>query len=359
MEAVDDRIQTRSQSGHNQYAVEVVEGEFVCPHVVSINNQPFDIKAVTSGDVEDQFGPFVPCLTPVQGEGKCSNCKGEFRTSGEPLGADEEGAPMALPKLKCPHPHSGGEQLVDPVAVLVKGSKDSVLGYTNCPECKRYFTVNETDLLKTIDVHGEAHCPSCKQAVDPLMNACTNAKCKLAGVLRNVDDFDGVCWRCGGLGMCPNCKGSGQGNLGIYGEKSPSDCWTCGTSGRCPECDSELKELTKIERALQEEAGMGFSVYQGVVPMSYSMWTRGSKSNPPKAILSGNGKRGPEGQKVRKWRFDHEGGGSGGDSDDSDDAPMDDLEAPEAPDDEGGDEPEDGGDEPEDGGDEPEDGDGN
>ena len=100
--------------------------------------------------------------------------------------------------------------------------------------------------------------------------------------------------------------------------------------------------LTKIERALQEEAGMGFSVYQGVVPMTYSMWTRGSKSNPPKAIMSGNGKRGPEGQKVRKWRFDHEGGS--GDDSASDDAPVEDVEEPEAPEEPEDSAPEDGGD---------------
>lgn len=320
--SIDKQITTRAKSGYKQAALEVSEDEFVCPHVVSINNQAFDIKAVISGEVEDQFGPFVPCLTLVRSsDGTCPNCKQAYRVSGD-LAEGEEGPPLALPKLKCPHQHDGGDQLIDPVAVLVKGSKDSILAHSNCPSCKRYFTVTETDLLLAVDIPEESLCPSCNQPVSPLMNACTNKKCSLDGVIRNQDSYDGPCWRCGGLGMCPNCKGSGQGNLGIFGDKSPAECWTCGTSGRCPDCDPEAKDLARVEQDLRDEAGMGFSVYEGVVPTKFSMW-KGKD-----ALVSGNGKD----RKARQWRFDHEGGDSGSSSDDQ---PVEDAGPVEAPD-EGG-----------------------
>ena len=50
MEAVDLRIEARSEAGLQQHPIEIVEGEFVCPHVVSINNQPYDVKAVIAGE---------------------------------------------------------------------------------------------------------------------------------------------------------------------------------------------------------------------------------------------------------------------------------------------------------------------
>ena len=64
------------------------------------------------------------------------------------------------------------------------------------------------------------------------------------------------CWRCGGVGHCTNCKGSGQGSLGMYGT-TPAECWICAESGECPECD-----------------GTGFSVYEGVLPKAYTAWGR-------------------------------------------------------------------------------------
>ncbi len=294
MEAVDIRMESRSESGIQQFSLEVVEGEFVCPHVVAIDNQAFDVRAVIAGEVENKFGPFVPCLTKVpSGEGECPNpaCKQPYRTSGE-LAEGEEGAPLALPLLKCPHPHADGDQLIDPVAVFVKGSRDSILGYTNCPKCKNYFTIKETDLLITIDVHEEALCPICNRAVDPTMNACTNKSCKSEGVIRNIPDYEGPCWRCGGLGMCPNCKGSGSGNLGIY-DKSPAECWTCGVEGKCPECK-----------------GTGFSRYEGTLPKEYKAYGRENKVFP---------------SKKRKWEHRRD-GGSGPPPSDMDD---EDLGSPE------------------------------
>jgi hypothetical protein len=280
MEPVDNRMQTRGQLGNDQFAIEVVEGEFVCPHVVSINNQSFDVKAVIGGEVQDHFGPFVPCLTTVQpGQGTCTNCKNPYRTSGE-LAEGEEGPTLALPKIRCPHQDNhSAEQLVDPTAVLVKGSKDSVLGYSNCPTCKRYYTVKETDLVMTIDVPEETLCPNCTKPVNPMMNECRNAKCKdaLGGVVRNIKSFDGPCWRCGGVGHCTNCRGSGQGNLGMYGS-TPAECWICANDGDCPECD-----------------GTGFSKYEGVLPKSYTAWGREAAVPSPR----------------RKWEHKRESGGGG------------------------------------------------
>ena len=86
-------------------------------------------------------------------------------------------------------------------------------GYVQCPKCKNYFTIKETDLLTTINVPEETFCPRCRKPVDPTLNACTTKSCKTGGVVRNVPDFDGPCWRCGGVGICPNCKGSGSGSF--------------------------------------------------------------------------------------------------------------------------------------------------
>jgi hypothetical protein len=266
MEAVDTRIQARSEIALEIYPVEIVEGEFICPNVVTVTNQPFRPSAVASGEVEDAFGPFVACGTPVEaGEGECSNCGQRYRTSGEP---DEEGPPLALPKIRCPH----CKEVLDPTAVLVKGSKDSTRGPNSCPKCQKYFTLVESDLLIAIDVPEEILCPGCKKPIDPSMNACTNTGCPLGGVVRNVEDFEGPCWRCGGLHLCPNCSGSGQGSQGIYGA-TPPDCWYCGGTGRCPECDE-----------------YGFATYEGALPPTFNPWTRDG------ALPSAR----------RKWKYERE-----------------------------------------------------
>ncbi|RMG15038.1 MAG: hypothetical protein D6731_09250 [Planctomycetota bacterium] len=268
MQPADTRIQTRGSAGLDVPALEVVAGEFVCPHIVSVTGQAFDVKALARGNVRGQFGPFVPCLTPVSGSpgstGTCPTCGGEYRIpsgdedpEAEPTG---DKPPLAVPKLRSPF---DPDQLIDPVAVFVKGSKDSILGYTVCPSTQRHFIIKESDLLLAVDHPGEVLDPS-GAPIDPTVNADSKG-----GVVQLASRFEGVCWQCGGIGICPNCKLAGEGNLGIYGS-TPAECWMCGTSGRCPEC-----------------GGDGFCEYEGTLPKAFSLWGRES------ALAS----------KQRKWKY--------------------------------------------------------
>ena len=247
LEAVDTRMVARSEAGLEQFPVEIADDAFVCPNVVTVTNQPFNPSSVAAGEVEDAFGPFVPCGELVQpGQGKCSNCDQEYRTSGD------SGPPLAVPAWRCPHCKS----LVDPAAVLARDNKEGALAANACMKCKKYFTVTESDLLTVIDHPEEMFCPSCKKPVDPTMNACGNGACKLGGVVRNLSGSEGPCWRCGGGGVCTNCKGAGQGSGSTYGS-TPANCFVCDESGHCPECDGE-----------------GFSTYDGSLPPGYSAYGR-------------------------------------------------------------------------------------
>jgi hypothetical protein len=79
------------------------------------------------------------------------------------------------------------------------------------------------------------------------------------GVVRNVQDFWGPCWRCGGVKECPDCGGSGLGPSGLYGP-GPTDCWYCHratkdgakSTGTCNECDDQ-----------------GFVRYEGQLPTNF------------------------------------------------------------------------------------------
>lgn len=286
LEAVDTRIQARSAAGIALHPLVVAEQQFVCPNQVSIGEQPFDAKTVASGEVEQQFGPFVPCNTVVPaGTGTCPNCKQMYRTSGPApdfsVDGEEPLPVMALPKFECPH----CKELVDPVAVLNRGSQQARLGDSACPKCNRYFTVVAADEALAVDVPEEAYCPGCKQPVDPTMNVCSNNACKLGGMVRNIDRFDGVCWHCGGLGLCPNCSGSGQGSQKIYGA-TPATCYVCEGNeeapGRCPDC-----------------GGTGFAVYEGSLPNDYTAWNK--TPDGPQAV--------PYAQ--RKWKHERGAGGAG------------------------------------------------
>ncbi len=280
MEAVDTRVQARSEVGLDLHPLKVAEQQWVCPNVVTITNQTFDPKTVAAGEVEDQFGPFVPCGTVVAaGEGTCPNCKKAYRTDGPAPDYEQVGEQdlpnLAVPKFECPH----CDELVDPVAVLSKGSKQARAGDSVCPSCNEYFTVIAADEQLVVDVHEETFCPGCKQPVDPTMNMCTNRACKLGGVIRAASGYVGPCWRCGGTSVCPNCSGTGQGSQGIYGS-TPAQCWYCDghdEPGRCPECDEH-----------------GFVRYEGVLPNDYQAWTKGTPDQSPQ----------PYEQSRRKWRFD-------------------------------------------------------
>lgn len=296
MEAVDTRRQARAESGHEDYPLQIAQGKWVCANLVTVNNQKFDAKNMALGrhDIEDPYGPFVSCNTPLeQAEGNCPTCNQAFRTSGEidlESGAVDsseiaimagrvnlaEGtvrstkiAIMAAPRLECPH----CKELIDPTAVMIRGgNKDATLGPNNCPKCKKYFTVTASDLPTVIDNPEEIICPSCKSPVDPMMNQCVNGSCKLvqAGLaVRNVRSFTGPCWRCGGTSLCPECTGTGMRASAVPAQFTPPNtCWYCtpkkadvGT-GRCPECDDD-----------------GFTTYHGALPPTYAAWKRTADGN--------------------------------------------------------------------------------
>lgn len=307
MEAVDTRMQARSESGIQDHELMVAQGKWVCANLVPVDNSKFNIKEVARGEITNVFGPFVPCNTPVDpgSEKACKNCGQAFRTSGEfqpgeekPTGKvdSKQIAVLAAPRLECPH----CKELIDPGALMIRAGKeggspkDATLGPNNCPKCKRYFTTVAKDLVNAIDVHEEVHCPSCKKAIDPLNNRCTNSSCKLVQdgyAVRNVKDFEGPCWRCGGVSICPYCNGSGQGSTDIPAQYNPPGmCWYCtpkdkdvGT-GRCPECDQS-----------------GFARYEGSLPPKFAAFTKGQEPKvKPEATRGWQHKRkGGEGGKAK------------------------------------------------------------
>lgn len=276
MEAVDTRIQARSESAIDLPTLEITE-ERLCPNLVTISNQPFD----PAGSVEGQFGPFVPCNTPISADGECPSCGWKVRMTGAAPsfeGAGEPGPTLAVPRLVCPY----CKQTVDPAAVLGKNQSKSRLGLSVCPnpKCEKNFIVVARDELVSVDIPEETFCPSCQTPVDPTLNACTNPSCKLGGVIRVVLDFVGPCWRCGGTKVCPNCGGAGLGSRKVFGQ-TPATCWYCEDTGECPECDED-----------------GFTLYEGALPPTYVAWSKGSREQAPQ----------PYAQSKRKWKFSHDAG---------------------------------------------------
>ncbi|MBX3469988.1 MAG: hypothetical protein KF878_24185 [Planctomycetes bacterium] len=261
LEAVDTQMRTRGDVGvPDERALQVIDVEFVCPHVVPINERAFNPKDVERGEVDGVFGPFVPCNTVVTpGAGTCPRCSQRYRTPGER--ADEE-APVASVRMSCPRCH----ETVDPGAVQVRGQdprQPNRLAMNQCPKCALYFEMAPADVLSVVGVHEEVVCPSCVKPIDPTLNACTTSSCRLGGVVRNVDALEGPCWRCGGLVLCPECQGAGAGTAAVFGN-TPSDCWACGTTGRCHECE-----------------GTGFSTYHGGLPPNFSLYRNvGGKQQP-------------------------------------------------------------------------------
>jgi hypothetical protein len=279
MEAVDTQMRTRAEVGVPEDRVRAVEVEYVCPHLVPINQRSFNEKDVERGDVEGVFGPYVPCGTVITQSGKCTGdgCGQEVRLPGQ-----SGDAPQAVAKFTCPYCKTG----LDPGAVQVRGKDPKVphrLALNPCTndKCARYFEAAPTDLITTIGAHEEVVCPSCLKPIDPSLNACENASCKLAGkTVRIVDDVEGPCWRCAGQGICPSCQGSGAGTLAVYGD-TPTDCWACGQLGRCQEC-----------------AGSGFTTYQGGQPANFSVHS--GKGDAAQAVESSQ----------RNWKHPPDDGGA-------------------------------------------------
>lgn len=254
MEAVDTQMRTRGEVGvPDERTLAVVQVEYVCPHLVPINQRPFSEQDVARGEVDGVFGPFVPCGTVLpEGATKCTGdgCGQPVKTPGQ-----SGEAPVCTVKFACPY----CKTQLDPGAVQVRGKDPKVphrFARNQCTndKCGRYFEAAPTDLLTTIGVHEEVVCPSCLKPFDPSLNACTNAGCKLAGAtVRLTETIEGPCWRCAGQAICPACSGSGAGTLAVYGD-TPTDCWSCGQTGRCPDCD-----------------GSGFTTYVGGLPPKFSV----------------------------------------------------------------------------------------
>lgn len=253
LEAVDTQMRTRGDVGvPDERALQVADVEFVCPHVVPINEREFNPKDVERGEVDGVFGPFVPCNTVVPaGSGDCPKCSQPYRTPGQGA-AGEDAPPVATYRMSCPY----CKETVDPGAVQVRGEDPRQLpgrqSMNSCPKCQRYYEVTPSDLLTTVGTIEEVVCPSCIKPIDPTLNACTTSSCRLGGVVRNVAAFEGPCWRCAGQGICPECQGSGAGTLAVYGS-TPADCWACGQAGRCQECE-----------------GSGFTAYHGGLPPKFA-----------------------------------------------------------------------------------------
>jgi hypothetical protein len=278
MEAVDNTMRTRGEMGTpDTLVVRVSDSEFVCPHIVTINNRQFSAAEVQRGDVEGAFGPFVPCGTIVPaGVGECPSCHGKYRTSGPP---DEE-HPLALPKIMSPF----GDDPIDMVAIQVKGNTDPKvpdrLAPNMDPVTKRYYEMAPADVATTVGPIEEVLSPT-GVAFDPTSPSYkAGADAKVGRVLSSIE---GPCWRCGGTGDCLDCgdSGAGAGKVGVYGA-TPTDCWACGGEGRCPEC-----------------GGTGFAAYEGGLPQSFAM-TRGGKDN-LEDLPSEPPKDNPKGP-TRAWR---------------------------------------------------------
>jgi hypothetical protein len=269
LEAVDYQMRTRGDIGvPDERALQVAEVEFVCPHnvpqrrrvagvdvdpTVEKNEKAAKPKDVEIGEIEGLFGPYIPCGNVVEaGTGTCSKCDQPYRTPGERAEGDDP-APLATWKLSCPVCKEG----FSPVALATVRMSDPAMpnrvALNQCPKCQTYLDTTPGDVLSAVAIHEEVVCPSCTKPIDPSLNACTTSTCRLGGVVRNVDNFEGPCWRCGGQGICPECHGSGTGTLSIYGPNTNINCWSCEAAGRCHECD-----------------GSGFTIYTGGLPQKFA-----------------------------------------------------------------------------------------
>jgi len=122
----------------------------------------------------------------------------------------------------------------------------------------RFYTVGATDLhIAHFNPH-RAYSPYAPDVeVDPTSNVCPKTK-KLFRIIVK----EAPCWRCGGTKICPECFGSGRGQLSGYA----AECWYCGhkesnskgksvlVKGECPECDSE--GFVKYYGALPDKWGL-------------------------------------------------------------------------------------------------------
>ncbi|MGE0708274.1 MAG: hypothetical protein AB7N76_18610 [Planctomycetota bacterium] len=287
MEAVDTRIQYRSSVGDPyDESVKLPEQKWVCPNLVPLNNRPFNPETMANGEVEDTFGPYVPCNTLLDSpNGTCPTCGQQYHTgdqgAGDEMGVeDSKTIPVkAQPAFVCPYEDCQKVINIGAQALARETGKTAIPGRNYCWHCQRHFTIQPGEQVMVIAAPEEELCPSCKKPVDPTLNVCTVDTCKLKGKVLNAQPLDAPCWRCGGTSMCPNCLGSGSGTSGIFGQ-TPTQCWYCGETGRCPECDDD-----------------GFVEYEGTLPVGFTMFRGGRDDVQP--IL----------RRDRKLTWSHSGGG--------------------------------------------------
>jgi hypothetical protein len=254
MEAADTTMRTRGSVGvPDDMAVKIVPDEWVCPNFVAANGRAFSAKDIARGDLEGAFGPFVPCGTTVPaGKGICpnTNCNQPYRTPGNP--GDE---PLALPRFCSPFT---GENL-DPVADLPAERQ----GMNYDPKSQKFFETTPSDVVMVLNWHEEVVSPK-GTPFDPTDNGVKEGSTD--GVVRLLDSFEGVCWRCGGIGGVQEVGGAGipsglpdpkRGEserddvLGRYFSIYGVD-WVS-----CPECN-----------------GTGFCSYEGGLPPTYKAWAK-------------------------------------------------------------------------------------
>ena len=271
LEPVDTRIQFGSTVGDTrEKPVSIPEGKFVCPNMILLNNRQVNTEAMATGEVEDVFGPYVPCNTLLDGgSGTCPTCQQTYNTNGgEAEGNGVENSKsvsvMAQPAFVCPYEDCQKVISVGAFSLERETGKTATAGRNHCHHCKRHFTIIARDAVEVVGAHEEMICPSCKKAVDPTLAVCAESSCKLKGKLLNTNALEAPCWRCGGHKICPDCQGSGSGSSGIFG-KTPSECWYCGDTGRCPDCDE-----------------YGFATYEDSLPVKFELFKRGQDGFEPK-----------------------------------------------------------------------------
>lgn len=320
---------------------------YVCPWLVSMNGKEFKTGDIKDGETDGAFGPMVPCGAVITQRGLCPSCKNPVHLPGEaqlavcpnlyipepgvapsdgallvdkiavpcdqilgdassfnqtcpkcsptftyykdgaPRVADPRLSAEAVPAFRSPY---APDKVIDPVSLMQRGDEAPSEGKTlarneinQCPTTKRYFELEPSDVIEVIDYAEQVVEPQKESPVDPTFNWSPVAP----GTYRNVDDVVGPCWRCGGIGQCPDCNGSGTSPNGTYGTLPP-DCWACTrptkdgarSTGRCPECD-----------------GTGFATYTGSLPPSFTYFTI-REGNPVAAD-----------SKARKWEHPARSGG--------------------------------------------------
>lgn len=368
------QMRTRGEIGvKDDQTVQVDEKVFLCPHLVTIDGKEFKTSEARLGESSGAFGPMVPCGTVITQRGLCPSCKNPVHLPGErpvaycpnlyfPETAPSDGALLedrlvvqcdqelgeegahrsdcpkcgekfgffenkariteprisveAVPAFRSPY---SPDKAIDPVAVMLKGSEAPGEGKgidrfdsNQDPYTKRYFEFEPSDVLEVIDHVNEVVEPIKETPVDPTYNFSP-----VGGTYRIVTDVIGPCWRCGGVKVCPDCGGSGNGPTGIYGPNQPGDCWACSrlvrdtggaaspkSLGRCPECDDQ-----------------GFVRYEGSLPTNFAFFIRREG-----ALVAAE-------SKARNWQHPAQEGGSGGGGSDAppSDAPPGDAPPGDAP----------------------------